>query len=179
MLDKRLYRDVSDLLELSVSDDKIVRILLVRGYTTEQIKRSIREIRSKGTVRHIAEMKPKSTPISETIETGPSKRFGFLNKLFKGNLSEEEMLAEEAQRLASEESKLKAEETKIQSELQSVIEKAKGLSSKEIAAVPEDVRQVLRFVDELLGKLPEKDVKTFVESPQFAKYKRVMKKYAT
>lgn len=179
MLDKRLYRDVSDLLELGISDDKIIRIVLVRGYTTEQIKRSIKEIRSKAPKE---EIKHKSALVSETIEAGPSKRFGFLNKIFNRSITEEDLLAEEARRLADEERKLKDEESKIRSDLQKVIEKAKGIEGgigiEKIKVIPDDVRNVLKMVDELLGKLPEKDVKKFVASPKFAQYKKVMKKYS-
>jgi len=177
MLDKRLYRDASDLLELSVSDDKIVRILLVRGYTTEQIKRAIKEIRSEGggqrEHRHQVQ-----APITETIETGPSKRFGFLNKIFGKGGTEEEILEEEAKRLTEEEDKLKEEEQKIRDDLKKVIDRTQEIEENK-SSIPKDVKYVLQMVDELLGKLPDKDVKKFVESPQFAQYKKVMKKYGT
>ncbi|MEK6849694.1 MAG: hypothetical protein AABY01_03945, partial [Nanoarchaeota archaeon] len=80
MLDKGLYREVSDLLDLQVDDDKIVRILLVQGFTTEQIKRAVKDIRTKQAP--IAVKEARHEPVSETIEAGASKRVGMLNKMF-------------------------------------------------------------------------------------------------
>lgn len=180
MLDRRLYRDVSDLLELNVADDKIVRILLVRGFTTEQVKRAIKEIRSKAEPR--PEPPKKQAPVSETIETGPSKRFGFMSKLFGKKLSDEEIIADEAGKLAIEERKLKTEEAQIHAEVQRLVEKAQKLGGEpvrlmSVTTVPDDVKEILRMVDGLLDKLPEEEIQRFARSPQFEKYKAVMKKY--
>ena len=179
MIDKRLFRDVSDLLELDVSDEKIVRILLVRGYTTEQIRRTIKDIRAKGDQPN--EQPAKNGAVAETIETGPSRRFGFLNKIF-GSRSDEEILAEETQKLVEQENEIKKEEAKIHEEVQRVVEKAKALERttrvRTVTAVPDEVRDVLQMVDGLLEKLPEEEIRRFTQSPAFESYKAVMKKYA-
>lgn len=40
----------------------------------------------------------------------------------------------------------------------------------------EDVRRVLKITDDLLGEIPEQKIETFVHSPDFEVYKKVMKK---
>lgn len=172
MLDKRLTRDISDLLELNVSDDKIIRIMMVRGFTTEQVRRSIKEIRNKEVP--IEGPAQKSAPVSETIETGPSKRFGMLDKVFGKSQTDEEILAEEEAKLIGHEKVLRDEEVRVHEEVQ----RLENETLHAPTSVPEDVREVLRLMDTLLEKLPDKEVERFSKSPQFEKYRAVMRKYA-
>jgi hypothetical protein len=182
MLDKRLMRDVSDLLELNVGDEKIVRIMMVRGFTTEQVKRVIKDIRSKSGTKHEPVAHHKSAPVTETIENSPSKRFGILGKLF-GKQSDEEMIAEETAKLVKQEQHLKNEEARVHAEVQQLVQKAKSLEGQEPkharspAGIPDDVKDVLHIVDGLLEKLPDTEIERFTQSPQFERYKAVMKKY--
>ena len=168
MLDKRLYRDVSDLLELNVSDDKIIRIMMVRGFTTEQVRRVIKDIRSKAGMPEAAPTK--ALPVSETIETAPSKRFGMFNKLFGKGPSDDEVLAEEAAKLDEHENLLREEESRVNAEVEK-------FADAPMTRVPDDVREVLRMMDALLEKLPEKEIERFSHSPAFEKYRAVMRRY--
>jgi hypothetical protein len=164
---------VSDLLELNVSDDKIVRIMMVRGFTTEQVRRIIKDIRSKSGMPEA--LVAKQSPVSETIETGPSKRVGMLASLF-GKSSGEDAMAEETLKLAEHERQLKAEESRVHDQLQAMLEK-NGPPEQHTRGVPDDVVEVLRIVDSLLGKLSDEEIRRFAQSPQFAKYKAVMTRY--
>lgn len=166
MLDKRLYREVSDLLELQVDDDRLVRILLVQGFTTEQIKRAIKDIRAKG---DLPESTKKAGPVSETIEAGASKRFNMLDKVF-GTKSEAEIIAEETKKMEDHEKKLQEEEQKL-------VQEAVELTTNSKQSIPADIKKVLKLMDSLLGKLPEAEVKRFAKSQEFDTYQAVMKKY--
>jgi len=42
----------------------------------------------------------------------------------------------------------------------------------------EDIKKVLKIVDNLLGKLPEKEIEKFAMSKNFKLYKKVLKKFA-
>jgi|GEM_PF-5261943 len=179
MIDKRLYRDVSDLLELNVSDDKIIRIMMVRGFTTEQVRRIIKEIRTKGAP--MEQPKEKSRPVAEHVVTTPSKRFGGLAKIFGRSPTDDEIIAEEAAKLVEHERLLKEEEVRVHAQVQALVEKAEQLNAEKKrqpkSGIPEDVKDVLQMVDDLLEKLPEEEIRRFSQSPQFEKYKAVMKKY--
>ncbi len=167
MLDKRLTREVSDLLELSVADDKIVRILLVRGFTTEQIKRAIKDIRDKP---NLAAPEKKQAPVSETIETGASKRVGFMNKFFNSS-SEAELLEQDINKMKAEENAMKLMEAKLTNEL------SHALNAPQIDSIPMDVKQVLKQMDQLLAKLSKADVERFARSKEFEQYQAVLNKY--
>ena len=164
MLDKRLYRQVSDLLDLSVADDKIVRILMVRGFTTEQIKRAIKDVRDKSDT--VIADRRQSAPVAETIETAPTKRFAGISKMF-GKQTEAQVIAEEMSNMAKEDVKLVAEEKQMRAELKKL--QPQGL--------PIEVQDVLKMMDKLLAKLPDGDVAKFSKSRDFAKYKAVMQRY--
>jgi uncharacterized protein YceH (UPF0502 family) len=168
MLDKRLTREVSDLLELSVADDKIVRILLVRGFTTEQIKRAIKEIRDKTGKPEIKERR--SNPVSETIEAAPGKRFSFVQDMFGGK-TEAESLEDETKKIEQEEQAMKVEEAKMTNVL------AAAMNAPQQDSVPHDVKRMLKLMDSLLAKLPRDQIDSFAKSKDFALYKRVMEKY--
>jgi hypothetical protein len=164
MLDKRLYREVSDLLDLSVADDKIVRILMVRGFTTEQIKRAIKDVRDKSDI--VQKEKKPSAPIEETIETAPTKRFAGISKMF-GKETEASVLAEEAAKMAKEDAKLVQEEKQMRHTMKNL----------QAPVLPVEVQDVLKLMDKLLHKLPDGDVAKFSKSRDFAKYKAVMQRY--
>jgi hypothetical protein len=168
MFDKRLTREVSDLLELSVADDKIVRILLVRGFTTEQIRRAIKEIRDQTGKPELKEHKQKM--VSETIETGASKRFSFVQDMF-GAKTEAEALEDETKKIEAEEHAMKLEEAKMTNVL------AEAMNAPATESVPHDVKRMLKLMDTLLAKLPRDQIDSFAKSKDFALYKRVMEKY--
>jgi SOS response regulatory protein OraA/RecX len=169
MLDKKLYRDVSDLLELNVDDEKVIRILMVRGYTTEQVKRTIREIRDKGDIQK----KSKSdSPIKEVIETSPSKRFSMFGKIVGKKASEEELIQKEVEKITKEEELMIKQAQTIHKELQEDLERA-----AEVPHAPEDIKEVLLIMDRLLEKLDDQAVLNFAKSKSFDKYKQVMEKY--
>ncbi len=167
MLDKGLYREVSDLLDLQVDDDKIVRILLVQGFTTEQIKRAVKDIRTKQAP--IAVKEARHEPVSETIEAGASKRVGMLNKMF-GKETEAQIVAEETRKYAEEEVKIKAEEKKL-------VEHSDEIMAQNQKTIPADVKKVLKMMDRLLGEMPEAEVKKFARSEEFDIYRDVLKRY--
>ncbi len=168
MLDKRLTREVSDLLELSVADDKIVRILLVRGSTTEQIRRAIKEIRDKSGKPEIKENK--TGPVSETIEAAPGKRFSFVQDMF-GTKSDAEALEDETKKIEQEENAMKLEEAKLTNVL------SQAMNAPNIESVPHEVKRMLKLMDALLAKLSKEQIDSFAKSKDFALYKRVMEKY--
>lgn len=97
------------------------------------------------------------------------KELDSLEKERKKWLSEKDKIESETKRLIKEKDRI----------LNELIEKqraAKEADAKK-SVVDADAKKVLKVVDSLLGKLPDKVVNRFAKSKDFELYKKVLKKY--
>lgn len=54
---------------------------------------------------------------------------------------------------------------------------SKEIVSKKTEVTEEDIREVLRITDELLGDLPEEEIEEFAKSEKFERYKKVLSRF--